>query len=153
MIDTFSVFVFLAESFVFSLIHKLIEFLLRWHLHLQDPSVFLSRIVYQCGVDFNIFIVGGDLPLDRRVDVCCSLNALNATNTIAFGEDSSNICEVQVDNVSQFALSELGNADLCFLKKSSLFIIITFVSVLNSIHSWSGVYLLSIELFLYSLTE
>lgn len=109
-------FVFLAVLLVLSLVHELFDLLLVFNEDLDDPSVSLSFSVNKTGVSLDILVVSDDLASDWGIDVSGSLNTFNTADTVSLVELSANISDVQVDDVTELTLSEVGNTDLGFLK-------------------------------------
>lgn len=108
-------FVFLAVLLVLSLVHELFDLLLVFNEDLDDPSVSLSFSVNKTGVSLDILVVSDDLASDWGIDVSGSLNTFNTADTVSLVELSANISDVQVDDVTELTLSEVGNTDLGFL--------------------------------------
>ena len=108
-------FVFLAELDVLLLVHECLEVVLASHGDLEQPAVLLGLVIDECGLSLNVLVVCDDLAGDWGVDIGRGLDGLNADDSVALLEDSADLRDVEVDNVSELALSEVGDTDLGFL--------------------------------------
>ena len=110
-------FVFFAVLGVGLLVHKAVEVGGRVYDHLEDPTVRLSLVVDDSGVAFDVLVVGSDHACHWSVHVGSCLHGLNAANSVSLVELSTDISNIQMDNISKLTLSEVSDADLGLLLK------------------------------------
>ena len=108
-------FVIIAELLVGLLIHEIIDFALVIEVDLEDPAVTLGLVVDKGGVTLDILVVGGDSASHWCVNISGGLDRLDAADAITLEELGADLSDVQVHDISELTLGEVGDADLGLL--------------------------------------
>ena len=110
------VLVLFAVLLVGLIVHELLEVAGVLHVDLEHPAVALGFVVDERGVALDVLVVGGDLAGDGRVDVSGRLHGLDAADAVALQEGGAHLGDVEVHDVAELALGEVGDADLGLLQ-------------------------------------
>lgn len=108
--------VLIAILLVGLLVHELVDVGLVLNLDLDDPAVLLGFVVDEGGVGLHVLVVGSDHAGDWGVHISCSLDRLDTADAVSLHESCADLSQVEVHDVTELALSEVGDANLGLLK-------------------------------------